>query len=63
MRDLYIMIQGVQLYTLEEGKGTAQEANRLAEIIPGAHSATEYFVRPQYYAAPRQVRVGMSVEL
>jgi outer membrane receptor protein involved in Fe transport len=54
---------GRATYTLEEGKGTAQEANRLAEIIPGAHSATEYFVRPQYYAAPRQVRVGMSVEL
>jgi outer membrane receptor protein involved in Fe transport len=54
---------GRATYTLEEGKGTAQEANRLAEIVDGAHSATEYFVRPHYYAAPREVRVGMSLEL
>ncbi len=54
---------GRATYTLEEGKGTAQEANRLAALIPGAHSATEYFVRPQYYSAPREVRVGMSIEL
>jgi outer membrane receptor protein involved in Fe transport len=54
---------GRATYTLEEGKGTAQEANRLAGIIPGAHSATEYFVRPQYYAPPREVRFGMSIDL
>jgi outer membrane receptor protein involved in Fe transport len=54
---------GRATYTLEEGKGTAQEANRLAALIPGAHSATEYFVRPHYYAAPREVRLGMSIAL
>lgn len=53
---------GRSTYTLEESKGTAQETNRLAELIPGAHSATEYFVRPNYYLPPRQVRIGFSVE-
>jgi outer membrane receptor protein involved in Fe transport len=53
---------GRSTYTLEESKGTAQEINRLAEIIPGAHSATEYFIRPQYYAPPREVRLGLSIE-
>jgi outer membrane receptor protein involved in Fe transport len=54
---------GRATYTLEEGKGTAQEANRLAELIPGAHSATEYFVRPHYYTPPREVRLGLSIDL
>ncbi|MGE5436955.1 MAG: TonB-dependent receptor plug domain-containing protein, partial [Syntrophothermus sp.] len=53
---------GRSTYTLEETKGNAQETNRLAGIIPGAHSATEYFVRPNYYLPPREVRVGMSID-
>ncbi len=54
---------GRATYTLEESKGGAQETNRLAETVPGVHSATEYFVRPQYYSAPREVRFGLSLEI
>lgn len=53
---------GRSTYTLDEGKGAAQETNRLAALIPGAHSATEYYIRPNYYAPPREVRFGMSLE-
>jgi len=53
---------GRATYTLEEGKGGPQETNRIAERVPGVHSATEYFVRPHYYLAPREVRVGLSLE-
>lgn len=50
-------------YTLEEKMGSAQNTNEKAAKIPGLHSATEYFVRPDYYSAPRNVRVGFSVNL
>ncbi|MGB8319336.1 MAG: TonB-dependent receptor, partial [Ignavibacteriaceae bacterium] len=53
---------GRATYNLEESKGGPQETNRLAETIPGVHSASEYFVRPQYYSAPREVRLGISLE-
>lgn len=50
-------------YSLEEKMGSAQNTNEKAALIPGLHSATEYFVRPNYYGAPRNVRVGFSVNL
>jgi hypothetical protein len=53
---------GRATYTLEDTKGGPQETNRIAERIPGVHSATEYFVRPNYYSAPREVRLGLSLE-
>lgn len=53
---------GRATYNLEESKGGPQETNRLAETVSGVHSATEYFVRPQYYSAPREVRLGVSLE-
>ena len=53
---------GRATYNLEETKGGPQETNRLAETIPGVHSASEYFIRPQYYSAPREVRLGISLE-
>jgi outer membrane receptor protein involved in Fe transport len=53
---------GRATYTLEETKGGPQETNRISERVPGVHSATEYFVRPQYYSAPREVRLGLSFE-
>jgi hypothetical protein len=53
---------GRATYTLEETKGGPQETNRIAERVPGVHSATEYFVRPHYYSSPREVRVGLSLE-
>jgi len=53
---------GRATYTLEETKGGPQETNRISERVPGVHSATEYFVRPHYYSAPREVRLGLSFE-
>ena len=53
---------GRATYNLEETKGGPQETNRLAETVPGVHSASEYFVRPQYYSTPREVRLGISLE-
>ncbi|OGU76379.1 MAG: hypothetical protein A2W11_13905 [Ignavibacteria bacterium RBG_16_35_7] len=53
---------GRATYTLEETKGGSQETNRISERVPGVHSATEYFVRPHYYSAPREVRLGLSLE-
>ncbi len=53
---------GRATYTLEETKGGPQETNRISEVVPGVHSATEYFVRPNYYSAPREVRIGLSLE-
>ena len=53
---------GRATYSLEESKGGPQQTNQLAETVPGVHSATEYFVRPQYYSTPREVRLGVSLE-
>jgi outer membrane receptor protein involved in Fe transport len=53
---------GRATYTLVAGQGTAQATNALAATIPGVHSADEYFVNPTYYSAPREVRVGASLE-
>lgn len=53
---------GRATYTLESTKGGPQETNRLSERIPGLKSADEYFVRPNYYSAPREVRLGLSLE-
>ena len=53
---------GRATYSLEEQRGNAEETNKLAAKIPGAHSATEYFNRPNYYSAPREVRLGLSLE-
>jgi outer membrane receptor protein involved in Fe transport len=50
-------------YTLVASQGTAQYTDELARTVPGVHSASEYFVRPQYYRSPREVRVGLSLEL
>jgi outer membrane receptor protein involved in Fe transport len=53
---------GRATYTLEESRGGPQETNRIAERVPGIKPASEYFVRPNYYSAPREVRVGLSLE-
>ena len=53
---------GRATYSLEETKGGAQETNKLASEIPGIKSATEYFVRPNFYGAPREVRFGLTLE-
>ncbi|MCU7495544.1 MAG: TonB-dependent receptor [Ignavibacteria bacterium] len=53
---------GRATYSIEEQMGSAQNTNEKAAKIPGMHSATEYFVRPNYYLAPRNVKVGVSVK-
>lgn len=53
---------GRATYTLEASKAGPQETNRLSKIIPGIKSADEYFNRPHYYSAPREVRIGLSLE-
>jgi len=53
---------GRATYTLVAGEGTAKATDILAATIPGVHSADEYFVNPSYYSAPREVRIGASLE-
>lgn len=53
---------GRATYSLEQTKGGPQGTNAIAARVPGVHSADEYFVRPQYYSAPREVRFGLSLE-
>ena len=53
---------GRAIYSLEESKGGPQATNKIAEKYPGVKSATEYFNRPNYYSAPREVRVGFTFE-
>lgn len=49
-------------YTLEGTRGTTQSADALARRNPLIKSSSEYFVRPDYYLAPREVRLGLSIE-
>lgn len=53
---------GRATYSLEESKGGPQATNAISEIYPAIKSATEYFNRPNYYSAPREVRVGLTLE-
>ena len=53
---------GRAIYSLEESKGGPQATNKISEKYPGIKSATEYFNRPNYYSAPREVRVGFTFE-
>lgn len=53
---------GRAIYSLEETKGGPEATNQISEIYPGIKSATEYFNRPNYYSAPREVRVGLMLE-
>lgn len=53
---------GRATYSIEEKMGSAQNTNDKAAKTPGMHSADEYFVRPNYYLAPRNVKVGVSLK-
>ncbi len=53
---------GRATYSLDQTKGPAKQVDEYAAAIPGAHTSQEYFNRPNYYQAPREVRVGMSLE-
>jgi outer membrane receptor protein involved in Fe transport len=54
---------GRATYSLEESRGGPQETNRIAERVPGIKPASEYFVRPNYYSSPREIRMGLTLEL
>lgn len=53
---------GRATYTLESNRSGAEAANELSEKNPLIKSADDYFVRPQYYTAPREVRLGLMLE-
>ncbi len=53
---------GRATYTLLTGQGSAKATNELSQEIPGVHSAQEYFVQPQFYLPPREVKLGFSLE-
>jgi outer membrane receptor protein involved in Fe transport len=53
---------GRATYTLVQNQSTAQATDKLATQIPGLHPASEWFVRPDYYQPPREVRLGATVE-
>jgi outer membrane receptor protein involved in Fe transport len=53
---------GRATYTLEESRSGPQETNRIAERVPGIRPASEYFVRPNYYSSPREIRMGLTLE-
>jgi hypothetical protein len=53
---------GRATYTLLNSQGSAKATNELAQEVPGVHSAEEYFVQPQFYMPPREVKLGFSLE-
>ena len=54
---------GRATYTLDANRSGAEAANKLSEKNPLIKSATDYLSRPQYYSAPREVRLGLMFEL
>ena len=54
---------GRATYTLLTSQGSAQATDKIAENISGVHSAKEYFVQPQFYLPPREVKLGFSLEI
>ncbi|MBK7630384.1 MAG: TonB-dependent receptor [Ignavibacteriales bacterium] len=53
---------GRATYSLEQTKGGPEATNEISQIYPEIKSATEYFNRPNYYSAPREVRLGLTIE-
>lgn len=53
---------GRATYTLLNSQGSAKATNELSQEIPGVHSAEEYFIQPQFYMPPREVKLGFSLE-
>jgi outer membrane receptor protein involved in Fe transport len=53
---------GRATYTLESNRSGAEAANELSAKNPLIKSADEYLIRPQYYTAPREVRLGLMLE-
>ncbi len=60
--ELYVYsTTGRATYDLNQLLVTVKATNELAKVVPGLHSADEYFKNPTYYSEPREVRLGMSV--
>ena len=53
---------GRATYTLEANQSGVEAANRISEANPLIKSGDEYLIRPQYYSAPREVRLGLMIE-
>ena len=53
---------GRATYTLQSTRSGPEATNKLAATNPGIISADEYFIQPQYYSTPREVRFGLMVE-
>jgi len=53
---------GRSSYTLESTRTTAQATEELSKRIQGVHSIADYYSRPDYYSAPREVNLGFSFE-
>lgn len=53
---------GRATYTLLETSGTTKSIDQLVKNVPGAHTAAEYFNRPEYFYPPREVRLGFSID-
>jgi outer membrane receptor protein involved in Fe transport len=49
-------------YSLQQIQGGPQGTDKLAETIEGLRPASEYFQRPNYYLAPRELRLGISID-
>jgi outer membrane receptor protein involved in Fe transport len=49
-------------YTLESELGTTQAADHYASLNPLIKPSSEYFIRPDYYLPPREVRLGLTLE-
>ncbi len=54
---------GRATYTLIQTRGTAKAADEIAARVDGIHPSSEYFNRPNYYQPPREVRLGIEVDL
>lgn len=53
---------GRATYTLDANRADAVETDRISAIVDGVQTSAEVYNRPNYYLAPREVRLGLSIE-
>ena len=53
---------GRATYSLEAGRADALDTDSIASVVPGVHTSGEVYNRPDFYLAPREVRLGLSIE-
>ena len=49
-------------YTLDTNRGPAVETDRMAQQYEGVKTSSEVYNNPSFYLAPREVRLGLSIE-